>query len=41
MRMFCRQGRHTGTRILKSKAVERMFTPVWTYDPGQKTATPI
>ena len=31
MAMFCRGG----GQILKPETVEKMFTPVWTYDPGQ------
>lgn len=33
MRMLCGGGSHRGSRILKPETVDRMFTPVWTYDP--------
>ena len=33
MLMFCNGGSHNGAQILKPETVERMFTPVWTYDP--------
>lgn len=36
MAMFCNGGSCQGTRILKSETIERMFTPVWTYDPKLK-----
>ena len=34
--MFCNGGSHNGAQILKPETVERMFTPVWTYDPELK-----
>lgn len=36
MDMFCQNGRYHGVQILKPETVERMFTPVWTYDPLRK-----
>lgn len=36
MQMFCNDGRYNGVQILMPETVERMFTPVWTYDPDQK-----
>ena len=33
MQMFCNGGSYNGVQILKPESVERMFTPVWTYDP--------
>ena len=32
MLMFCNGGSYQGTQILKPETLERMFTPVWTYD---------
>ncbi len=34
MMMFCNSGNYNGTQILKSETLDRMFTPVWTYDPA-------
>ena len=34
MQMFCNGGSWGDVRILKPETVERMFTPVWTYDPA-------
>ena len=34
MLMFCNGGSHNGAQILKPETVERMFAPVWTYDPN-------
>ena len=36
MQMFCGKGSYRGVRILKPETVDRMFTPVWSYDPEQK-----
>lgn len=36
MLMFCNGGSHNGAVILKPETVERMFTPVWTFDPERK-----
>lgn len=36
MLMFCNGGSYHGVQILKSETLDRMFTPVWTYDPVQK-----
>lgn len=36
MLMFCNGGSYNGVQILKPETVERMFTPVWTYDPIAK-----
>lgn len=36
MLLFCRGGSLDGVRILKPETAERMFTPVWTYDPVRK-----
>jgi len=36
MLMFCQKGSYGGVQILKPETVERMFTPVWTYDPSLK-----
>ena len=33
MLMFCNGGSLNGVQILKPETVERMFTPVWKYDP--------
>ena len=33
MQMFCNGGSYNGVQILKPETVEKMFTPVWTYDP--------
>ena len=33
LRMFCGGGNYGGVRILKPETVERMFTPVWSFDP--------
>lgn len=33
MLLFCNGGSHNGIQLLKPETVERMFTPVWTYDP--------
>ena len=32
MLMFCNGGSYHGIRILKPETIDRMFTPVWTYD---------
>lgn len=32
MLMLCNDGTHNGVQILKPETVDRMFTPVWTYD---------
>ena len=32
MLMFCGGGSYNGIRILKAETLDRMFTPVWTYD---------
>ena len=34
MLMFCNGGSYRGIRILKPETLDRMFTPVWTYDPA-------
>lgn len=34
MQMFCNGGHFRGVQILKPDTVERMFTPVWSYDPA-------
>lgn len=34
MLMLCSGGSHNGAQILKPETVERMLTPVWTYDPA-------
>lgn len=36
MLMFCQNGRYHGVQILKPETIERMFAPVWTYDPALK-----
>ena len=36
MLMFCNGGSCNGAQILKRETIERMFAPVWTYDPGLK-----
>lgn len=36
MQLFCGKGSYRGVRILKPETVERMFTPVWIYDPKKK-----
>lgn len=36
MLMFCQCGSYQGVQILRPETVERMFTPVWTYDPDRK-----
>jgi len=36
MLLFCRKGSANGVSILRPETVERMFTPVWTYDPLRK-----
>ncbi len=36
MLMFCSGGSYHGVQILKPDTVERMFTPVWSFDPAQK-----
>lgn len=36
MLMLCNEGSYHGVQILKSETVERMFSPVWTYDPTLK-----
>ena len=36
MSMFCHGGSYQGVQILKPETLERMFTPVWTYDPEQR-----
>lgn len=34
MLMFCNGGTWQGVQILKPETLDRMFTPVWTYDPA-------
>ena len=34
MLLFCSGGTLNGVRILKEETIEKMFTPVWTYDPA-------
>ncbi len=34
MLMLCNNGEYEGKQILKPETVDRMFTPVWTYDPA-------
>ncbi len=34
MRMLCNGGSYHGAQILKPETIDRMFTPVWTYDPA-------
>lgn len=36
MSMFCHGGTLNGAEILKAETLEKMFTPVWTYDPNLK-----
>lgn len=36
MLMFCNGGSCNGAQILMPETIERMFTPVWTYDPALK-----
>jgi len=36
MLMFCNGGSCNGIQILKPETLDRMFTPVWTYDPELK-----
>lgn len=36
MLLFCGNGSYHGVSILKPETVEKMFTPVWTYDPDLK-----
>ena len=36
MSMFCHGGTLNGVEILKAETLEKMFTPVWTYDPNLK-----
>jgi len=36
MLMFCEKGLCNGTAILQPETVEKMFTPVWCYDPAQE-----
>lgn len=36
MLMFCSHGSYCGRQILKKETIERMFTPVWTFDPQLK-----
>jgi len=36
MLMFCNAGRYRDVSILKPETVEKMFAPVWTYDPALK-----
>lgn len=36
MLMLCQKGSYCGVQILRSETVEKMFTPVWTYDPALK-----
>lgn len=36
MLMFCQNGSYQGLQILRPETIERMFTPVWTYDPALK-----
>ena len=36
MLMFCNGGTYNGAQILKPETIEKMFTPVWTYDPVLK-----
>ena len=33
MQMFCSGGSYNGAQILKPETLERMFAPVWNYDP--------
>ena len=34
MQMLCSGGSYNGVQILKPETIEKMFTPVWTYDPA-------
>ena len=34
--LFCNGGSYQGHQILKAETIERMFTPVWVYDPALK-----
>lgn len=34
MQMLCNGGSYNGVQILKPETIEKMFTPVWTYDPA-------
>ena len=34
MQMLCNGGSYNGVQILKPETVEKMFTPVWTFDPA-------
>lgn len=36
MLLFCNGGSYRGVSILRPETVERMFTPVWTYDPAKE-----
>ena len=36
MEMFCHGGSANGVQILKPETLDRMFTPVWSYDPAKK-----
>ena len=36
MQMLCNGGSVDGVQILKPETVERMFAPVWIYDPGRE-----
>ena len=36
MLLLCNGGSYHGRQILKQETVDRMFTPVWTFDPEQK-----
>lgn len=36
MQMLCNGGSYNGVQILKPETIEKMFTPVWTYDPALK-----
>ena len=36
MTLFCSGGTLNGTRILKAETLEKMFSPVWVYDPDLK-----
>jgi len=36
MLMFCNGGNYRGKQILQPETLDRMFTPVWTYDPAAR-----
>ena len=36
MQMLCNGGSFNGVQILKPETIEKMFTPVWTFDPALK-----